>query len=65
MKRLSCVLSAIACATMCAGAPAQSFPTKPVRIIVAFPPGGGVDIVARIVGPRLAEISGRSCVLKR
>ena len=38
------------------GAHAQTFPGKPVRIIVAFPPGGGVDIVARAMGPRLTEI---------
>ena len=38
------------------GALAQNFPGKPVRIIVAFPPGGGVDIVARTMGPRLTEI---------
>jgi tripartite-type tricarboxylate transporter receptor subunit TctC len=37
-------------------AAAQTFPAKPVRIIVAFPPGGGVDIVARTMGPRLTEI---------
>jgi tripartite-type tricarboxylate transporter receptor subunit TctC len=34
---------------------AQAFPTKPVRIIVAFPPGGGTDIVARVVGQKLGE----------
>lgn len=34
---------------------AQTFPAKPVRIIVAFPPGGGTDIVARIVGARLTD----------
>ena len=35
--------------------PAEAFPTKPVRIIVAFPPGGGTDIVARVVGQKLGE----------
>jgi len=33
----------------------QAFPTKPVRIIVAFPPGGGTDIVGRVVGQKLGE----------
>ncbi len=33
--------------------PAAKFPTKPVRIIVAFPPGSSTDIVARVVGERL------------
>ena len=31
---------------------AQSFASKPIRIIVAFPPGGGTDIVARMIAPR-------------
>jgi tripartite-type tricarboxylate transporter receptor subunit TctC len=34
---------------------AAEFPTKPIRMIVAFPPGGGTDAVARIIGPKMAE----------
>jgi tripartite-type tricarboxylate transporter receptor subunit TctC len=45
-------------------ASAQSFPNRPVRIIVAFPPGGGTDIVARIMGPRLAEIWGQQVIVE-
>jgi tripartite-type tricarboxylate transporter receptor subunit TctC len=42
---------------------AQNFPAKPVRIIVAFPAGGGTDITARIVGPKLTEIWGQQVLV--
>ena len=38
---------------------AQPFPTKPIRLIVPFPPGGGVDFVGRIVGQKLSERLGQ------
>lgn len=44
------------------GAP-QNYPTKPVRLIVPFPPGGGVDSVARVFGQRLSEALGQNLVL--
>jgi tripartite-type tricarboxylate transporter receptor subunit TctC len=41
------------------GASAQTYPTKPVKIIVPFPPGGSVDMVARLVGKKLADTLGQ------
>ena len=52
-----------ACALAPAHTSAQQFPMKPVRIIVAFPPGGGTDIVARVVGSRLAEGWGQQVII--
>ena len=43
---------------------AQNFPTKPVRVVVPFPPGGGTDIVARTVTPKMAEILGQPFVIE-
>jgi tripartite-type tricarboxylate transporter receptor subunit TctC len=39
-----------------ASAGAQDFPTKPIRLIVPFPPGGPNDIIARVVGQRMSEL---------
>jgi tripartite-type tricarboxylate transporter receptor subunit TctC len=43
---------------------AQTYPTRPVRLIVAFPAGGSSDIVARLLGQRLSERLGQSFVIE-
>jgi tripartite-type tricarboxylate transporter receptor subunit TctC len=42
---------------------AQEYPNKPVRMVVGFPPGGGTDVVARILAPRMSELLGQSIVI--
>jgi tripartite-type tricarboxylate transporter receptor subunit TctC len=43
---------------------AQAWPTKPVRIVVAYPPGGGIDVMARQIGERLTRAWGQSVVVE-
>ena len=45
----------VAAALFSSIATAQSFPTKPVKIVVPYPPGGGNDIMARFIQPKLAD----------
>ena len=43
---------------------AQDYPSKPIRLIVPYPPGGGTDVIARIVQPRLSEALGQPLVIE-
>lgn len=48
-------LAFVALGILSSGALAQNYPTKPVRLVVGFPPGGAVDIMGRTIGTKLSE----------
>jgi tripartite-type tricarboxylate transporter receptor subunit TctC len=47
-----------------APASAQDWPTRPVNMVIAFPPGGSTDIVGRIFAPRLSELLGQQVIVE-
>ena len=64
MRRcLTAVLTALAAILMCAPVAAQNYPTKPIRFIVPFSPGGGTDLQARAIAQRLLEAWGQPVVV--
>ncbi len=63
--RFARVVTALAAGlTLCVSAAAQTWPHKPVRFIVPFPPGGATDISARLLSEKLTEMWGQSVVIE-
>jgi tripartite-type tricarboxylate transporter receptor subunit TctC len=47
-----------------AGAMAQAYPSKPIRVIVPYAPGGSTDVVLRVLAPRMSEVLGQQVVVE-
>ena len=63
MLCIALIGSALAGVTAQAQSTAEVFPNKPIRFVVPFPPGGGNDILARALAPKMSEILGQQVVV--
>jgi len=59
MRWLCAVLLLVAC-----GAQAQPYPSKPIRIVIPFPPGNTTDIMSRLIAPKMAERLGQQVIVE-
>jgi tripartite-type tricarboxylate transporter receptor subunit TctC len=64
VSKLSALLFAAATAAFAGGACAQTYPVKPIHIIVASTPGGGADFAARLIGSKLTEALGQQIIVE-
>ena len=67
-RRQTLRLMTLAAITACVGAPSvmaqAAYPTKPITLVVTYPPGGGADAMARLIGPKMGEALGQSVVIE-
>jgi tripartite-type tricarboxylate transporter receptor subunit TctC len=64
MKRTLTLLLSLILAGVCAQAPAQTYPSKPIRLVVGFAPGGAADFVARAISEPLSKALGQAIVVE-
>jgi tripartite-type tricarboxylate transporter receptor subunit TctC len=65
MTRRALVLGAASAPLLSRRTIAQAgFPSRPIRIVIGFPPGGGIDILARLMAPKMSERLGQPVVVE-
>ncbi len=64
-KRSGCAaaLALLFCAALAGAAWAQTYPTKPIRFIVGFVPGGGTDMMVRLLSRKLSDSTGQQVIV--
>jgi tripartite-type tricarboxylate transporter receptor subunit TctC len=63
MKRKTVVTAAVLLLAINAAVEAQQWPQRPIRMVIGFPPGGGIDVVARLLGVQLGQSLGQQVVV--
>ncbi len=63
MQRILSCLAGILCAGVAGGALSQAYPSKPIRIVAPFAPGGGTDLIARVAAQKMTEALGQQTVV--
>ena len=58
------IVAALAALVLATPVGAQTYPSRPIRLIVPFPPGGGTDAVSRLVAQELAKSTGWTIVIE-
>ena len=64
LKSFALIAAFAASALFSSAAPAQAWPTKPLRLIATLPPGGIADFTARVLGPKLADALGQPVIVE-
>jgi tripartite-type tricarboxylate transporter receptor subunit TctC len=63
LKKIACIVTGVATIAAACAVQAQDFPTKPIRFVVPYPPGGASDVTARFIGQKLTEAWGQQVIV--
>jgi len=64
MRKLFVLAFGLTAALLACGSLAQTYPVKPVKLIVTYPPGGSSDLMARVFGQKLGEVWGQTVIIE-